>query len=93
LDAASLKLFDHVYAVYLPPPRERRPEYAGHVGVRGLFQVVGVISKDDRVGKIGDLALMPRQLRGSPHFGFHRCPISHLVELQWAPPEDCCWKY
>jgi hypothetical protein len=93
LDAASLKLFDHVYAVYLPPERERRPEHAHHFGTRGLFQVVGVIGKDDRVAGIGELAMMPRQLRGSPRFPFHRCPVSHLVELEPALPEDCRWSY
>ena len=93
MDASALRLFDHVYAVYRPPERESRPEYAKYAGQRGLFQVVGVISKDDRTGGTGELAMMPRQLRGATRFPFHRCPVSHLAELRYAPPAECAWTY
>jgi len=86
MDTKSLKLFDHVIATYLPPERERQPQFAEDVGKRSLFQVGGRISQADRQGHIGDLAMMPREFAHWPTFIFHHCPISHLVDIEPAPP-------
>ncbi len=82
-----LNLFDHVYATYLPSERERDPRYAQGVGQRALFQVGGVITLEE--GKhTGELALKPRDL-GNGKVGWfpYRIPLSHLVDVELAPPE------
>jgi hypothetical protein len=87
MDPRSLKLFDHVFAVYRPPEKERDPKYAEGVGKRGLFQLIGVVGVEER-RHVGDLVFLPRQIRiGDPDCFPHRVPLSHLEGLELAPPE------
>jgi hypothetical protein len=83
----TLRLFEHVYATYRPPEREREPRYAQAVGQRTLFQVVGVMTVSE--GKhSGDVALMPRDLRdGATRLFPPRVPLAHVVDVELAPPE------
>ena len=83
-----LRLFDHLFATYRPPERERDPQYVRALGQRTLFQVVGVVSEQERVGHVGEPALMPRDLRdGTARLLPHRLPLSHVANVEPAPPE------
>lgn len=81
------RLFDHVYATYCPPEREREPCYAQAVGQRTLFQVVGVITTEEGRHS-GDVALMPRDMRdGTARMLPPRVPLAHVVDVELAPAD------
>ena len=85
--SSQLQLFDHVFAVYCPPERAVDPRYSAAIGRRGLFQVAGVVTLDERK-HVGEPVLIPRDMRDGLGALFpHRVPLSHLREVELAPPE------
>lgn len=88
---SRLELFGHIRGIFRPPSRWIRPPFAGVIGRRGLFQVVGRICEADQLGHRGEWALMPRE-RGWP---FHRVPASWVSEVEPAAspgPEAASWR-
>jgi hypothetical protein len=81
------KLFEHVIATIRPPAGCRRPDVIAAAGRRGLFQVVGVISKEDRLGHTGEPAMMAREgADGIAQIVTRRIPLGYLAEIETAPP-------
>jgi len=81
------KLFEHVIATIRPPAGCRRPDVIAAAGRRGLFQVVGVISKEDRLGHVGEPAMMARDGEdGISQTVTRRIPLGYLAEIETAPP-------
>ena len=86
MDTPRPRLFEHVIATIRPPAGCRRRDVIAAAGRRGLFQVVGTISKEDRLGHTGEPAMMPRDGEdGISQIVSRRIPLGYLAEIETAP--------